>query len=63
MGPTGLTVLAEQAMPVAELDAAMIAQAVKDAEEDVADAESDTARDKARERLEQLNTLKSALGH
>ena len=63
VGPTGLTVLAEQAMPVAELDAAMIAQAVKDAEEDVADAESDTARDKARERLEQLTTLKSALGH
>jgi F-type H+-transporting ATPase subunit epsilon len=62
MGPTGLTVLAEQAVPVAEIDAAMIAQAIKDAEEDVADADNDKARDRARARLEQLQTLKSALG-
>ena len=33
-----------------------------DAEEDVADAENDGAHDKARERLEQLNTLKAVLG-
>ena len=63
MGPTGLTVLAEQAVPVAEIDAAMIAQAIKDSEEDVADADNDMSRDKARARLEQLQTLKSALGH
>jgi F-type H+-transporting ATPase subunit epsilon len=62
-GPTSLTVLAEQALPVSEIDAATIAQAVKDAEEDVADAGSDIARDKARQRLEQLNMLKAALGH
>jgi F-type H+-transporting ATPase subunit epsilon len=62
MGPTGLTVLAEQATPLAEIDAATIAQSIKDAEEDLADADSDAARDKARERLDQLNTLKSALG-
>jgi len=63
MGPTGLTVLAEQAMPVAEIDAALIAEAIKDTEEDLADADDEAKRDKARERLEQLNTLKSALGH
>jgi len=63
VGPTGLTVLAEQAMPVAEIDAAMIAQAIKDTEEDLADADDDAKRDKARERLEQLSALKSALGH
>jgi F-type H+-transporting ATPase subunit epsilon len=62
-GPGGLTVLAEQALPVAEIDAAMVMQAIKNAEEDVADAGSDAARDKARQRLEQLNTLKAALGH
>ncbi len=62
MGPTGLTVLAEQAVPVAEINAAMIAQAIRDSEEDVADADNDMARDKARARLEQLQTLKSALG-
>jgi F-type H+-transporting ATPase subunit epsilon len=63
MGPTGLTVLAEQAVPVAEIDADMIAQAIKDCEEDVADADNDMSRDKARARLEQLRTLESALGH
>jgi F-type H+-transporting ATPase subunit epsilon len=62
VGPDGLTVLAEQAMPASEVDAATIDQAIQDAEEDVADAETDTARDKARERLEQLAMLKSALG-
>ena len=52
-----------QAVPASEIDAAAIAQAVKDAEEDLADADNDVARDKARERLEQLTTLKAALGH
>jgi len=63
MGPTGLTVLAEQAVPVAEINGAMIAQAIKDTEEDIADADNDMSRDKARARLEQLQTLRSALGH
>ena len=58
-----LTVLAERAVPVDEIDAAMAAQAIKDAEEDVADATDEVARDKARERLDQLQTLKAALGH
>jgi F-type H+-transporting ATPase subunit epsilon len=61
MGAAGLTVLAEQAVPVAELDADMIAQSIKNAEEDIADAENDVARDKAKSRLEQLQTLKAAL--
>ena len=63
VGPTGLTVLAEQAVPASEIDGASIAQSIKDAEEDLADAKSEVSRDKARERLEQLHTLKSALGH
>ena len=62
VSPSGLTVLAEQATPAAEIDAMTIAQSIKDAEEDLADAKNDAARDKARERLEQLNTLKGALG-
>jgi F-type H+-transporting ATPase subunit epsilon len=61
MGSAGLTVLAEQAVPVGELNADAIAQSIKNAEEDIADAESDVARDKARSRLEQLQTLKAAL--
>jgi F-type H+-transporting ATPase subunit epsilon len=63
VGPTGLTVLAEQAVPAAEIDATMITQAIKDTEEDLADADTDVSRDKARTRLEQLNTLKSVLAH
>ena len=62
MGSAGLTVLAEQAVPVAELDADMVAQSIKNAEEDIADADNDVARDKARSRLEQLQTLRAALG-
>jgi F-type H+-transporting ATPase subunit epsilon len=57
VGPTGLTVLAEQATPAEEFDPAMVAEAITDAEEDIADAKSDVARDKARQRLEQLQTL------
>lgn len=62
MGPSGLTVLAEQVVPVADIDGAMIAEAIKDSEEDLADADDDVSRDKARSRLEQLNTLRVALG-
>jgi F-type H+-transporting ATPase subunit epsilon len=60
-GPTGLTVLAEEATPVAEIDVAELEQAIKDTEEDITDAENDAARDKARTRLEHFKVLKSAL--
>jgi F-type H+-transporting ATPase subunit epsilon len=62
VAPEGLTVLAELAVPVEEFDRAHLVEEIKDTEEDLADAENDAARDKARERLEQLNTLKAALG-
>jgi F-type H+-transporting ATPase subunit epsilon len=61
VGPTGLTVLAEQAVHAEEYDPAMIDEAIKDAEEDIADAATDAARDKARQRLEQLQTLRAVL--
>jgi F-type H+-transporting ATPase subunit epsilon len=61
VGPTGLTVLAEQATPAEEFDPTMIAEAIKDAEEDIADAKTDVARDKARQRLEQMQTLRGVL--
>ena len=62
VGAGGLTVLAEQAVLVDELDPAMLAQAIKNAEEDLADAKDDATRDKVRQRLDQLQTLRSALG-
>jgi F-type H+-transporting ATPase subunit epsilon len=57
----GLTILAEQAIPVEELDAAKIDADIKDAEEDVADAETDEGRRLAREKLDQLREVKAAL--
>jgi F-type H+-transporting ATPase subunit epsilon len=62
VGSAGLTVLAEQATPVDELDPAMLTRTIKDVEEDLADAKNDNERDKARARLDQLEALKSALG-
>lgn len=60
--PAGLTVLAEEAIPVKELDAAAIAQRIRDCEQDIADADSTEAtRQRARDELVQLRELQAAL--
>ncbi len=59
----GLTILAEEAMPLAELDAVALDSQVKDAEEDVADAKDDAARQKAQESLDRMRELRVALAH
>ncbi len=59
---SGLTILAEQAIPLDELDSAKLAQEIKNAEEDVADATLEEARRLASEKLDQLRELKAALG-
>ncbi|MEO1252324.1 MAG: F0F1 ATP synthase subunit epsilon [Pseudomonadota bacterium] len=61
ISPAGLTVLAEEAMPAKELDAAKITQAIKNAEEDVADAETDEKRLSAQTALDRLKELQAAL--
>jgi len=61
IGPSGLTVLAETAIDLVELDAGQLAQAVKNVEEDVADATEDTARDRAQTKLDHLRQVQSAL--
>jgi F-type H+-transporting ATPase subunit epsilon len=61
IGPAGLTVLAETAIDLVELDAGQLAQAVQDAEEDVADAAEGAMRDRARTRLDHLRQVQSAL--
>lgn len=58
----GLTVLAEEAMPLAELDTAALDQRIKNAEEDIADAKDAAVRDRAQTTLNQLRELRSALG-
>ena len=57
----GLTVLAEMAIPVAEINPALLAQEVKNAEEDVADAKDGATKDAAEQRLHQLKEVQSAL--
>ena len=61
IGPSGLTVLAETAIDLIELDAGQLAQAVKDAEEDAADAAEGPIRDRAQTRLDHLRQVQSAL--
>jgi len=58
---SGMTVLAEQAIPMADLDAGYIAQQIQDASEDVADAKDEDARQAARLVLSQLQELQAAL--
>ena len=57
----GLTVLAEEAMPLADLDHAALEQRIKNAEEDVADAKDAAARDRAQQALNGLRELQAAL--
>ncbi len=59
--PGGLTVLAEQAVPLGELDADALAQQIQNAEEDVADAKTDDSRQRAQESLDHLRQLQAAL--
>src|ERR1700756_3402039 len=61
VNPEGLTVLAETATDVDQLDPAALANQIRDAQEDLNDATEAAARDKARQRLEQLKTLEAAL--
>ncbi len=61
VNPQGLTVLAEVAIPMAELNADALSKQIRNAEEDVADAKSDEARRKAAENLEHLKALQGAI--
>ena len=61
VNPSGLTLLAETAVPLAELDAAALAQQIKNSEEDVADAKDDETRRRAQENLDHLKALHGAL--
>ncbi|MCV6576573.1 MAG: F0F1 ATP synthase subunit epsilon [Cohaesibacter sp.] len=58
---SGLKLLAEQAVPVEDLDAEQIAQMIKDAEEDVLDAKDDDTKNEAEIRLGRLKNLQAAI--
>ena len=57
----GLTVLAEEAVPVKDLRPGHIAQAIQNAQEDVKDAQGDDAKRAAQENLDHLKALEQAL--
>ena len=63
VGPEGLTILADRATPIEEVDPGVIAGEIKDTEDDVADATDDALRDKLRLKLDQLRAVQSLLGH
>ncbi len=58
----GLTVLAEQAIPLAELDANVIAQHIREAEEDAANAKDEAAKVAATLTLNQLKEVQAEIG-
>ena len=60
VGPAGLTVLANLAVPVDEFDVAALAGMIKDTEEDVADEKDGWNRDKLAQKLDRLKALQAA---
>ena len=55
-----ITVLAEEAIPMSEMDLAILDQRIKDAEEILAAAQSDAARHRAHDVLENLRMVRAA---
>lgn len=61
VSPTGLTILAEQAIAVEDLKPDTLAIEIRNAEDDLADAKAEASRARATERLAQLRELQKAL--
>jgi F-type H+-transporting ATPase subunit epsilon len=61
VGPESLTVLAEQAVPLAEVDRALLDREIKDAESELADARDEDTRRMAEDTLERLRSLSDTL--
>jgi F-type H+-transporting ATPase subunit epsilon len=61
VGPESLTVLAEQAVPLAEVDRALLDREIKDAEAELADAQDEDTKRMAEDTLERLRSLSETL--
>ena len=59
--PGGLTLLAEEAQRVDDMDMGALDQAIQNAREDVTDAKDDAAKTAAETKLAQLEEVKAAL--
>ena len=60
MGPAKITVLAEEALPMTEMDLAVLDQRIKDAQEDEVAAKTDADRQKAAQLVDDLKLVKAA---
>jgi F-type H+-transporting ATPase subunit epsilon len=60
--PNGLTVLADSAVAIDDLDRDMLAGQIKDLEEDFADASDGAAKDRIAHKLDQLRAVQAVLG-
>jgi F-type H+-transporting ATPase subunit epsilon len=63
VGPTGLTVLADMAVPVEDFNPSVLAGEIKNTEESAAATKDDARRDKLAHRLDQLKALQAELTH
>jgi F-type H+-transporting ATPase subunit epsilon len=61
VSPAGLTILADEAIFAADIDAADLQERVRNAEEDVADAKDAAVKAAAELRLQQLKEVQTAL--
>lgn len=61
VAPSGLTILADKTLPLAELDAATLDAEVGNVEEEIAGAKGDEARRMAVEKRDQLRELRAVL--
>tara|TARA_R110002073_G_scaffold252269_3_gene414847 strand:- start:2710 stop:3111 length:402 start_codon:yes stop_codon:yes gene_type:complete len=57
--PEGLTILAEEAIPVSEIDVAAVTQDLKDAQEDLGVAESEMDIELAQARIDRLEAMRT----
>ena len=63
VGDAGLTILAEQALPVSELNAESIAKKLSDAREDIGLAKTDAERAHAEAQVAKLTAMQAAITH
>ena len=61
VSPDGLTVLAEEAILIEDLNQDRLNQEIKNAQEDVADAKDDVTRGRAQEKLDHLSEIHAVL--
>ncbi|MFG1373206.1 F0F1 ATP synthase subunit epsilon [Xanthobacter oligotrophicus] len=61
VNPAGLTILAEEAKPLEELDLGALQQQIQNAKEDVTDATTDETRQRAARQLADLEQVYAAL--